>query len=104
MNELALAYAERGLDPRNIPVRDLPSFTGWTDEQIADYITTDSVSVFNTTPYASVVSQSHVERRTARGQVRRRTVDVRYTTYAVREVIVLTLSKHHRNALHVLFA
>jgi hypothetical protein len=36
--ELALAYAERGLEPRNKPIRELPTFEGWTDSQIADYL------------------------------------------------------------------
>lgn len=36
--QLALAYAERGLEPRNKPIRELLTFEGWTDEKIAAYL------------------------------------------------------------------
>lgn len=38
MDALTLAYIERGLEPRNVPIRELPSFDGWTDDQIAEYL------------------------------------------------------------------
>jgi hypothetical protein len=34
---LSLAYAERGLEDRSKPIRELPDFNGWTDEQVAAY-------------------------------------------------------------------
>jgi hypothetical protein len=30
-------YTERGLEDRTKPIRELPTFTGWTDAQIAAY-------------------------------------------------------------------
>lgn len=36
--QLSLAYAERGLEPRNKPIRELLTFDGWTDEKIAAYL------------------------------------------------------------------
>ena len=35
---LSLAYAERGLEDRSKPIRQLPDFNGWTDEQVAAYL------------------------------------------------------------------
>ncbi len=35
---IALAYAERGLESRVTPIREMPSFHGWTDEQIGQYL------------------------------------------------------------------
>jgi hypothetical protein len=35
---LSSAYAERGLEDRTKPIRALPTFDGWTDQQIASYI------------------------------------------------------------------
>jgi hypothetical protein len=35
---LSLAYAERGLEDRTRPIRELPSFEGWTDDQVAAYL------------------------------------------------------------------
>jgi len=35
---LSLAYAERGLEDRTKPIRELPEFTGWTDAQIISYL------------------------------------------------------------------
>jgi hypothetical protein len=34
---LSLAYAERGLEDRSKPIRELPTFDGWTDKQVAAY-------------------------------------------------------------------
>jgi hypothetical protein len=31
-------YTERGLEDRTKPIRELPTFDGWTDKQIANYI------------------------------------------------------------------
>jgi len=36
--ELSRAYTERGLEDRTRPIRELPAFEGWTDEQIAEYL------------------------------------------------------------------
>ena len=30
-------YTERGLEDRTKPIRELPTFTGWTDAQITTY-------------------------------------------------------------------
>ena len=38
---LSLAYRERGLEDRTRPIRELPTFDGWTDDQIAEYLTAD---------------------------------------------------------------
>lgn len=35
---LSLAYAERGLEDRTKPIRQLPTFEGWTDAQIISYL------------------------------------------------------------------
>jgi hypothetical protein len=35
---LSLAYAERGLEDRTKPIRQLPTFNGWTDTQITAYL------------------------------------------------------------------
>ena len=35
---LSLAYAERGLEDRTKPIRELPAFTGWSEEQIISYL------------------------------------------------------------------
>ena len=35
---LSNPYAERGLEDRTKPIRALPTFDGWTDQQIASYI------------------------------------------------------------------
>lgn len=58
----------------------------------------------NTTPYASTASLVHDERRNLRGRVVRKSLLSRHTTHAVREVIVLTLSKSHTNTLRVILA
>ena len=35
---LSNPYTERGLEDRTKPIRTLPTFEGWTDEQIANFI------------------------------------------------------------------
>ena len=35
---LSLAYAERGLEDRSKPIRQLPTFEGWTDARITAYL------------------------------------------------------------------
>ena len=35
---LSLAYAERGLEDRTKPIRQLPTFEGWTDARITAYL------------------------------------------------------------------
>jgi len=35
---LSLAYTERGLEDRTRPIRELPAFTGWSEEQIISYL------------------------------------------------------------------
>jgi len=35
---LSNPYTERGLEDRAKPIRQLPTFDGWTDAQIAEYL------------------------------------------------------------------
>ena len=37
LSAMSNPYAERGLEDRTKPIRELPTFTGWTDAQITAY-------------------------------------------------------------------
>lgn len=63
-----------------------------------------NASPFLATAYADTASLVHEEHRNLRGRVVRKSLMTRETAYAVREVIVLTLSKSHTNTLRVILA